>query len=235
MRHKTKVLLILLLVVLLLTGCGKSWWPFGKRADMSRTTPEGLYQQGLAYYEDKDYKKAVEVFQRVRELYPLSELALMAEIGIADAYYSGGEYTDAELSYREFIGLHPTNENLPYVMYQLGMSHFSQIMTVDRDQTETRRALKEFEHLVARFPNSRFAFLGEKMIRDCRRILAEKEFYVGEFYFNQKKYRAALRRFETVAREYPNVGLDFKVGFYIQEARRRLAEAEAGQKPAPKI
>jgi outer membrane protein assembly factor BamD len=73
------------------------------------------------------------------------------------------------------------------------------------------------------------------MIRDCRRILAEKEFYVGEFYFNQKKYQAALRRFETVAREYPNVGLDFKVGFYIQESRRRLAEAEARQKPAPKI
>jgi outer membrane protein assembly factor BamD len=202
---------------------------------MARTTPDGLYQQGVQYYKDGNYKRSVEVFQRLKEEYPLSTLAIMAEIGVADSYFSGKDYPEAGLAYREFINLHPANENLPYVMYQLGMSHFSQIMTVDRDQTETRRALKEFEHLVARFPTSRFAFLGEKMIRDCRRILAEKEFYVGEFYFKQKKYRAALRRFETVAREYPNVGLDFKVGFYIQEARRRLAEAEAGQKPAPKI
>lgn len=228
MTQRRRVLLLLILLVLLLvTGCGKSWWPFGKKVEMGRATPEGLYQQGLAYYEDKAYKRAVEVFQRVRELYPLSEVAIMAEIGIADSYYSGGEYPEAQLAYSEFTNLHPTNENLPYVMYQLGMSHFSQIDTVDRDLTESLRALKEFERLVARFPDSRFAALAEKMARDCKKILAEKEFYVGEFYFKNSHYKAALRRFERVTREYPNVGLDFKVNTYIQETRRRLAEVEA--------
>lgn len=228
MTQRRRVLLVLvLLAVLLVTGCGKSWWPFGQKVEMGRSTPEGLYQQGLAYYEDKAYKRAVEVFQRVRELYPLSEVAIMAEIGIADSYYSGGEYPEAQLAYGEFTNLHPTNENLPYVMYQLGMSHFNQIDTIDRDLTEGLRALKEFERLIARFPDSRFATLAEKMARDCKRILAEKEFYVGEFYFKNSHYKAALRRFERVTREYPNVGLDFKVNTYIQETRRRLAEVEA--------
>jgi len=224
----------LLLLMLLLTGCGRSWWPFGKRVDMARATPDGLYQQGLAYYEGRDYKRAVEVFQRVRELYPLSDLALMAEIGIGDAYYSGGEYIEAGLSYQEFIDLHPTNENLPYVMYQVGMSHYRQIDTVDRDMTEATRALRAFERLVTRFPDSRFAVLAEKMIRDCKKNLAEKEFYVGEFYFNIKQYQAALRRFEKVRQEYPNVGLDFMVNRYIQETRQRLTEGEARKKPAVK-
>ena len=231
MIQRRRLLLLILLVVLLVTGCGKSWWPFGKKVEMGRATPEGLYQQGLAYYEDKDYKRAVEVFQQTRELYPLSEVAIMAEIGIADSYYSGGEYPEAQLAYGEFINLHPTNENLPYVMYQLGMSHFSQIDTIDRDLTGGLRALKEFERLVARFPDSRFAALAEKMARDCKKILAEKEFYVGEFYFKNSHYKAALRRFERVVQEYPNVGLDFKVNTYIQETRRRLAEAEAKAKP----
>ena len=106
--------------------------------------------------------------------------------------------------------------------------------TIDRDQSETFKALKEFERLTARFPNSKFSFLAEKMIRECKRILGEQEFYVGEFYFNIKQYRAALRRFEKIAREYANVGLDYKVSYYIIETKRRLAEEEVKNPPKEK-
>ena len=155
-------------------------------------------------------------------------------MGIADSYFSGKNYLEAELAYREFLNLHPTNENLPYVMYQIGMCHFNEIETIDRDQSETFKALKEFERLTARFPSSKFSFMAEKMIRDCKRILGEQEFYVGEFYFNIKQYRAALRRFEKIARDYANVGLDYKVSYYIIESKRRLAEAEAKKSPRVK-
>jgi outer membrane protein assembly factor BamD len=213
--------------VLILTICGCSiQWPWAKKEPLTRATPEGLYQQGVGYYQDASYKKAQEVFQRLKEEYPLSKFAIMAEMGIADSYFSAKDYPEAELSYGEFINLHPTNENLPYAMYQLGMCHFNQIDTIDRDQTEASKALKEFDRLAARFPSSKFAFMAEKMIRDCKRLIGEHEFYVGEFYFNIKQYRAALRRFEKVAREYPNVGLDYKVSYYILETKKRLAEAE---------
>jgi outer membrane protein assembly factor BamD len=197
---------------------------------MARTTPDGLYQQGVAYYQNGDYKKSVEVFQRLKEENPLSALAIMAEIGIADSYFSNKDYPEAGLAYREFINLHPTNENLSYVMYQLGMCHFKQTTTIDRDQSEALKALKEFERLTARFPGSKFSFLGEKMIRECKKILGEQEFYVGEYYFHRKQYRAALLRFEKIARDYANVGLDYKVGYYIGESRRRLVEEEAKKK-----
>jgi len=59
---------------------------------------------------------------------------------------------------------------------------------------------------------------------------AEHEFYVGEFYFKQKKYQAAMQRFETIAREYPNLGLDYKTSVYIQETKKELAQEEAGKK-----
>jgi outer membrane protein assembly factor BamD len=226
-RNK-RILLILLAAILLLSGC-KIWLPWSKRIDMTRATPEGLYQQGVEYYQDGNYKRAVELFQRLKEEYPLSKYAIMGEMGIPDSYFSGKEYPEAELAYSEFLNLHPTNENLPYVLYQIGMCHFNQITTIDRDSTETLKALKEFERLSARFPSSKFAFLAEKMIRECKKALGEQEFYVGEFYFNIKQYRAALRRFEKIAREYPNVGLDYKVSYYLIETKRRLAEAEAAR------
>ncbi len=224
-RNK-RILLILLTAVLLFSGC-QIWWPWTKRVDMTRATPEGLYQQGVEYYQDGSYKKAVDLFQRLKEEYPLSKYSIMGEMGIADSYFSGKQYVEAELAYSEFLNLHPTNENLPYVLYQIGMCHFNQITTIDRDQSEAFKALKELERLEARFPSSKFAFLAEKMIRECKKTLGEQEFYVGQFYFNIKEYRAALQRFEKVAREYPNVGLDYKVSYFLIETKRRLAEAES--------
>jgi outer membrane protein assembly factor BamD (BamD/ComL family) len=53
---------------------------------------------------------------------------------------------------------------------------------------------------------------------------------VGEYYFDRKQYLAALLRFEKITRDYANVGLDYKVGYYISESKRRLAEEEAKKK-----
>jgi outer membrane protein assembly factor BamD len=68
--------------------------------------------------------------------------------------------------------------------------------------------------------------MAEKLIRECKQKLAEQEFYVGQFYFKQKKYQAALARFETVARDYANIGLDYKVEYFINETKVKIAEEE---------
>ncbi len=211
---------------MILSGCTFTW-PWAKKINLTHATPDRLYQQGVAYYQDGSYKKSLDVFQRLKEEYPLSKFAIMAELGIADSSFSAKDYPEAELAYNEFLNLHPTNENLPYVMYQLGLCHFNQILTIDRDQAETFKALVAFERLTARFPDSRFTFLAERMIRECKKTLGEYEFYVGEFYFNIKQYRAALHRFEKIVREYANVGLDYKVSYYLIETKRRLALAGA--------
>jgi outer membrane protein assembly factor BamD len=210
--------------LLLFSGCA-----LFKHTDMARSTPEGLYQRGLDDYQEGRYKKAVESFQRVKDEHPLSEVSLLAELGIGDSYFSNEQYAEAELAYADFLSLHPANENLPYVIYQLGMCHYKQIGSIDRDQTETVRAKKEFERLVARFPSSKFSFMAEKMIQECRRMLGEKEFYIAHVYYKLKRYGAALRRFEVIAKDYAGLGLDYKVDFFLAETRKRLIEQEANK------
>lgn len=222
-----KLLIFILLTCLAasLTGC--AWWKDLWDKKRVGGTAEAIYRAGVEAYQEGRYKRAVEHFSRVKEQYPLHPLALMAEIGIGDAHYSNENYAEAELAYTDFINLHPTNENVPYVIYQLGMCHYEQRLSIDRDQTATLRAAKEFERLITRYPSSKFAFMAEKKLRECRQRLAESEFYVGEFYFKQGKYKAALKRFEYLAKTYPNVGLDYKTSMYLKETRERLARQEA--------
>jgi outer membrane protein assembly factor BamD len=207
--------------VFFLTGCGL--WGGDS---IHRATPNGLFQKGYEDYQNGKYKRAIESFQRLKEEYPLSKFAILAELGIADSYFSEGEYMEAEIAYSDFMDFHPTNENLPYVMYQLGVSHFKQMRSIDRDQTEVRKAKESFERLIARFPSSKFAFIAEEKLKECRKKLGEHEFYVGKFYFDRDEYYAALRRFQVVESEYAGLGLDYKVSYFLHETRKRLSEQD---------
>jgi len=211
-------LLIFAVSIMSLSGC--VLW--GEGGFGLRETPEGLYQQGYENYQDGDYSDAIEFFQRLREEYPLSRYASMAEIGIADSYYSKKNYASAETEYVNFIDFHPTDENVPYAMYQLGMCHYKSMLDVDRDQTQTYRAQEAFDRLIAIFPNSKFSFMAEKRLREVKQRLAEHEFYVGHFYYRNEEYRAALKRFKKIADDYADLGLDYKVSYFLHQTRRQL-------------
>lgn len=229
MVRNKKILLFLLVILFLLSGCG--WWKnFWNRPEKMKATPENLYQRSVEEYKNGRYQKAIISFQKLKEEYPLHQMALLAELGVADSHFSEGDYADAEIAYNEFINLHPTNENLPYAVYQIGMCHYNQMLTIDRDQGETKKAVKEFERLIARFPSSKFSFMAEKALRECRQRLGEHEFYVAHFYFKRKLYKAALNRFEMIARDYANLGLDHKVGYFIGETRKCLVEESQKEK-----
>jgi outer membrane protein assembly factor BamD len=221
-----KKLILKIIILSLFLSCCFSGCSFFKKEPLVKGSPEALYARGSAEFQKGSYKKAREYFTRLKDEYPLNQLAILAELGIADSFYTDKEYMDAENAYSEFFNMHPTNENIPYVLYQLGMCHYYQRAKIDRDQTETIKARKEFERLIARFPESKFSLAAEKLLRECKQELAEQEFYVGQFYFRQKKYRAALKRFETIARNYSNVGLDYKLEYYIDETKRKMAEEE---------
>jgi outer membrane protein assembly factor BamD len=216
--------LFTLAYLIAMSGC--SWFNWMSDKSMSKGTPQGLYQHGSALYQKKKYEKAITVFQRVKDEYPLEDIAVLAEVGIGDAHYSNEAYPEAYLAYDEFVNRHPTDENVPYALYQMGMSRYKLTDTIDRDQTETWKAKADFERLLSRYPKSQFAVVGEKMLKEVKMKLAENEFYIGEFYFTQKKYKAALKRFELIARDFPNVGLDYKVKYYITETRRMLTEEQ---------
>ncbi|TFG37672.1 MAG: outer membrane protein assembly factor BamD [Syntrophobacterales bacterium] len=210
------------LLVFSLTAC--AW--FGGKTPV-RSTPESLYQKGQQYYLDGKYKQSIEAFQRLREEYPLSKYAISADLGIADSYFSTGNYLSAESYYNDFVDFHPTNENLPYVMYQIGLCHYNEMLSIDRDQTQTRQARDSFEKLISRFPSSKFSFMAEKKLRDTKRRIGEHEFYVGQFYFKRGDYQAALRRFEVVAEEYANLGMDYKVSYFLHETKKRLPQEKS--------
>jgi outer membrane protein assembly factor BamD len=115
------------------------------------------------------------------------------------------------------------------VIYQIGRCYFDRLDTVDRDQTFARKSLEVFGRLVERFPGDRYARDAGAHRLDCLKSLAEHEFYVGRYYYNNKRYKAALERFRGVLFNYPDVGVHYPM---LQYLGRCEAELQASQKAA---
>jgi len=216
-----KRFILILLVIVLCTGC--AWF----RGEEPEKSPEELMSEGLSAFDDGDYAEAVESFQKLKDRYPYSKLAVQAELRLADALFKKKEFEEALEVYREFEKLHPKNKSIPYVVYQQGMCNFLRMNSIERDQTNTKKALKEFERLRREFPADSFSLQAQRKIRECLINLAEYEFYVGHFYFKAGHYLAALRRFEYLITHYPDFGQYGKALIYIAKCKEKLAEQES--------
>jgi outer membrane protein assembly factor BamD len=225
LRHIPTICLIVLLVA---TGCTTLKNQYNKIFGVEEAgTAQELAWEGMDAYEKGDYKEAIEKFQRIKDYYPFSKYAILAELKIPDAHYQREEYEDAVFAYENFEQLHPRNEAIPYVIYQIGRCYYDQIDTIDRDQTSAKKALETFQRLIEQFPRDQYSTRAAEHIKIAQKSLAGHAYIVGVFYYKTKHYKAALHRFMTIISDYPDVGYHQKALEYIARCEASIAKEES--------
>ncbi len=225
MNRKIITKLLLLVVILTFTfGCStvKGWFAKKKKD----APPDVLAEEGLKELKGKKYEDAIDTFEKVKDRYPYSEQALLAQIKLADAYFYKKKYDEALQAYKDFEKLHPTNKGVPYCIYRQGLCYYRQRTTIDRDQTFTTKAMEEFRRLKKKFPQSEYIPKADKYLAQCRKDLGEHDYYVAEFYYKTKRYQAALDRYQTFVQEYPELPQKAEAQAHIDELQKILASAD---------
>ena len=190
-----------------------------------------LYDRGTSSLDDKRWMTAREYFRRIIDSYPQSELRPEAKLGIGDSYLGEGTGESLVLAaneYREFLTFYPTNPRSDYAQYRLGMVYFKQMRAPQRDQTETREAVKEFETFLERYPNSTLKPEVEAKLREARDRVSMAEYQVGVFYYKQRWYPGAIDRLRALLKTDP--GFTYRDGayYYLAEALLKVKlDAEA--------
>jgi outer membrane protein assembly factor BamD len=198
---------------------------------------EELYEEAVDILEGRswlifrttNYVKAIEKLQSIIDNYPYSDIAVLAELKIADAYFDDHRYDEALSYYRDFADLHPQHEKVPYTIFRSALCRERQMHATNRDQTATRDALLHLDRLLAKYPHSPEAREAEIMWRDLRTHLAENVSEIAEFYLKREEYESAAERYRSILNEYPGLGLDaealYNLGVCYLEMRR-VEEAE---------
>lgn len=206
----------LFLLFFLITSCG------GKD-DQKIKKPEKvpplniLYKVAFNRFERGEYEKSVELFQKVETKYSFSEWAPRATLMVMYIYYESGESFKALEYASKFKKLYPRSKNIDYVDYIVALTFYEEINIVSRDQTNTKAALKEFEKLIKKYPNSIYANDAKYKIDLINEQLAGKEMYIARFYMKKSKWISALKRLKIIIDRYQTTP-------YSKEALHRLVE-----------
>ena len=230
-RHLPTILRGCLVVLLVTAAAGCASHTRGAVPVGTADPDKFLFDKGTEALNRKKWLTAREFFKQVTETYTQSPYRPDAKLGIGDTYLGEGTAEALVLAmneFREFLSFYPTNRRADYAQFKLGMAHFRQMRAPQRDQTETREAIKEFEAFIARYPDSELMVEVKTKYREARDRLSEADYLVGYFYFRQRWYPGAIDRLKTLMKTDPEYTGRDAVFYYLAEALTRTKkEAEA--------
>lgn len=210
--------LAVLLSVGFLAGCAKDNDDIDLNAYVDTIEPaDVLYNQGLANMNAGRLKEASKKFDALDRQHPYSDFARKANVLAAYTSYKQGQFDDAIQAARRFTTLYPTHEDASYAQYIIGISYFSQMPVITRDQRDTQLAIQNFNELIERYPDSIYVEDATNRRRIAIDQLAGKEMQVGRYYLERREYAAAITRFRTVVEDYSNTR-------HVEESLARLTE-----------
>lgn len=202
-----RLLLSALLVISVLAGCS------GKDQKPAEMGEREIYEAAQRNLKDESYALAIRNLQLLEARYPFGPYASQAQLELIYAHYRNYEPEAAIAAADRFIRLHPQHPNIDYAYYMRGLANYTEgtglldrflpTDTTQRDPGSAIQAFDDFQQLLYRFPDSRYAPDAEARMTYLRARLARYEINVANYYFKRKAYLAAANRGRYVVENFP--------------------------------
>ena len=202
-------LLTVLLIGIALTGCSM----FGKEADETDGwNASKIYAEAASEMDSGNYKRAIELYEKLEARYPFGRYAMQAQLDVAYANYRAEEPEAALAAADRFIKLYPQNPYVDYAYYLKGIVNYNRSVgfldkyvpmdVSQRDPGAALDAFTDFSELVKRFPDSKYAADARQRMVYLRNNLAKNEVNVARYYMKRGAYVAAANRANYVIERY---------------------------------
>jgi outer membrane protein assembly factor BamD len=200
---------ITLIAVALLSGCGI----LGKEFDETEGwTAAELYNKAARELDSANYKRAIELYQKLETRYPFGRYAMQGQLDVAYAHYKAEEPEQAIAAADRFIKLYPQNPYVDYAYYLKGIVNYNRSVgfidrfiptdASQRDPGSALDAFQDFSELVQRFPDSKYAEDARQRMLYLRNNLAKNEVNVARYYMRRGAYIAAANRAQYVIERF---------------------------------
>jgi outer membrane protein assembly factor BamD len=208
-----------------LSGCATlaEWFGFDDSSTVQQSA-ESLAIEGMENFNVGSYHSALEKFEEILDRFPFSPEAMLAELKAADSHYYQDHFLEAKILYQQFEERHPTNEAIPYVMFQIGMCDFSRTDRIDRDTSGAKDAIQSFSRLLRAYPDSPYTYEAKARISAAQEFLVNHEFFVAVFYLRTDRIDESAHRLKYLLAMYPESSI-------APKAKNLLERIEAGDAP----
>jgi outer membrane protein assembly factor BamD len=176
-----------------------------------KDTAEANYQAGMDELKSENWETSQKFFEYVKTKYPYSPFAALADLRVADLKFDQKRYLEAADAYDQFAKAHPSSDQLEYAEFRKGLSQLNDAPeefalfppSYEKDQRTTEKAVDTLTAFLKDYPQSKFVPDARKALEKGRTTLADREWYVGEFYFKRKQWAGAAGRYGRVVEKFP--------------------------------
>jgi outer membrane protein assembly factor BamD len=182
------------------------------------TDNELKYSKAKEYYENKDFTKAMGLFEQLIPIFRGTDKG--EEINYLFAYcnYYLKDYILAGHYFRRFTESFPISEFTAECAYMSAYCYYLDAPKPSLDQETTLKALNEFELYISRYPTSDKIAECNKLMDELRNRLEEKSFDNAMLYYKLGQYKAAVVALKLSLREYPDSKYREEMLYHIVKA-----------------
>jgi len=183
------------LLAVLLVGCAGT-------GRLRYDSPQEAYEKGLAHFEDGDFAKAVEMLQGSFDFGRTHQWAADAQLLLAQSYRANEEYLLAANEYTRFSQIYRSDPRVPDAEYELAMTYYDRSPSFRLDQTDTERAIVQFQLFMTRYSDHPLVTDATNRITELRGKLARKQYNTAQLYERREFFEAAAVSYEAVFDRY---------------------------------
>lgn len=210
----------LIFCLLLLFSCSKKVKP----------TVERDYIKAYETLIDGGYSEAAQLFEKIEDDYPFSDLASKAQTMAAYAYYKNEDYEEVDRIVDDFIRINPNHDSIPYMLYLKGRGYYNKIPDIKRAQDSARKASQIFREVRARFPETKYADDVRLKLVNVDNHIAGALMSVGRYQMRQENYVGAIKNFEEVIYRYSRTNQNAEAYYRLFEVYYKLGIEEEAKK-----
>lgn len=226
---KLKHVLFVVLLGVVLGGCSK-YQKLLKSQDY-----ELWYTEANKYYEEEDYTRAATLYAELINIFRGTDKIEDVNYKYASCLYGLQDYQIAAHYYSDFVKNFPSNDKTEECQFLVGQCYYELSPSPRLDQTETEKALQEFQMFLNMYPDSPKVGQATKLMDELRDKLVYKSYLNAKLYYDLgdylgNNYQSAVIAAENSLNDFPDTKYREELSFLILESKFIQAEKSVEEK-----
>jgi outer membrane protein assembly factor BamD len=199
----------------------------GGRAAPGSLEPADKFAEAMRAFRRGEFRDAQERFnQLLFDVQGRDPMMPRVRFYLAESWFGIGDYLQATREFRRVADDFPQDSLAPYGLLRAADSYARLWRRFELDPTNGEAAVTGYQELLARYPDSPAATLGQVRMRAIQEQFAQKDFQNGMFYFRRGAYDSAILYFRNLIATYPAASVVPDAFVKLVQAYRQIGYRE---------
>ena len=181
------------------------------------------FDKAIEYYKNDQCYKSLPLLEELMSYFRMTSKGEDVYYYYAKNQYCMGDFYLAGYYFKRFVKNFPQSSRVEECAFNSAICLMMNSPDYYLDQTESYKAIDEFQLFLSKYPNSFLVDSCNNMVANLRARLERKSFEKGKLYFRMEKFRSAIIALNTTILEFPNTQYKEEVLYLILKSNYLFA------------